>query len=207
MVGFSHTMADRLLDYAFGGIEPPSIPGVAISLHTADPGNNGANEVAGMGYSRQPSSFGPASGGVITVATNIQFVGLPASWILYIGAWTTDVSPVFSGSMPNGQLKQFAATASDNLFTSASHGFVNGMPVALLGLTGVAFPAGLALDTPYYVRNATTNTFQLSATDGSSDPILDVTVNGSGTARRVQRMFPDETFTILAGSQFSFLGM
>lgn len=206
MVGFSTTMANRLLDYAFRGVEPVDIPSVTTSLHSADPGATGLYELAGLGYGRQPSTFATASGGVIALATNVPFANLPGGWILYIGAWTSDPGPIFIGAMPNGQLKQFQATAADNVFTVANHGFVDGMPVALLGVLGSAFPGGVSTDIPYYVRNATANTFQLSSGDGGTDPLLDVASNGTGTARRIHRIFPGEMFTVLAGSQFSFVG-
>lgn len=206
MTGYSEVMANRLLDYTFRGVEPPEIPGIEVSLHYADPGAFGSAELVGLGYDRQPGTFGPASGGVIATLTNIPFEHLPGNWILYIGAWTTDPTPVFVGSMPNGQLKQFSATAADDLFTVPSHGYVDGSPVALLGLIGSGFPPGLFTDIPYYIRNATTNTFQLSAGDGMSDPILNLSGDGAGTVRRVHRIFPDEMFTVLAGSQFSFVG-
>lgn len=207
MAGFSTVVANRLLDYAFRGVPPATIPGIETSLHYADPGGAGANELAGLSYDRMPATFSPANAAAIALASNVTFAGLPGAWILYIGAFTTDASPVFIGSMPNGQLKSFSCVASSDVFTSNGHGYTDGMPVALLGVVGTTFPGALTQDTPYYIRNATTNTFQLSATEGVSDPIVNVSSDGVGTVRRIHRVFPGEIFTVLAGSQFSFVGV
>jgi hypothetical protein len=202
MPGFSVEFANRLLDYAFRGVEPVDNPGVETSLHHADPGTVGDNEIAGMSYDRQPSTFNPADGAAITLALPVPFENLPPGWILYIGAFT--LTGEFVGSMPNGQLRQFNAALND-VFTSPLHGFLNDMPVALLGILNQPFPGGVDTDTPYYVRDVTTDTFKLTLAPGGAP--IDVTAIGAGTARRVHHLDPGENFTVLAGSQFSFVGI
>ena len=65
-----------------------------------------------------------------------------------------------------------AVTASTaDLFTSAGHGYVNGDPVKFSALTG---GTGIVAGTVYYVIQATTDTFKVSATPGGAT--LDVTV-------------------------------
>lgn len=68
-------------------------------------------------------------------------------------------------------------TGTDTI-TETAHGMQNGDPV-LLSNAGGGLPAGLAVDTTYYVVNATTDTFQLSLTSGGS--AVDITTTGSGT--------------------------
>lgn len=51
--------------------------------------------------------------------------------------------------------------------TSAAHGLTNGTRVTVAAATG-ALPTGLTAATNYYIRGATTNTFQLAATPGGA---------------------------------------
>lgn len=203
MAGLSTVMAQRVLNYLFRGIAPATNPGIVGSLHTADPGDAGTTgELSGMGYARQPATFAAPSGKSIALSTSSDFTNLPGAWILYIGAWTTDGSPVFIGGMPNGELKAFAVEADDDTFTSAAHGLVDGMPVALLPVTGASLPTGVSADTPYYVRDAATNTFKLALTQGGS--AINLTTDGAGTVRRIQKIDPGDSVSVLAGSSFSF---
>jgi hypothetical protein len=205
MAGFSTVIANRLLNYAFRGVAPATIPGVVLSLHSADPGSGGANEFSGQGYTRQAPNFGAASAGSIALTDPVTFTALPPQWVMYIGAWTTDPVPQFISSIPNGDPKNFVAEADDDTFTSAGHGLSDGMAVALLAISGTSLPTGVSADTPYYVRDATANTFRLAATSGGA--ALAISSDGIGTVRRVQHMDTDDNFTVLAGSQFSFLGV
>jgi hypothetical protein len=76
-----------------------------VSLHTADPGDTGAAEVAVGGYARQgPAPFAP-SGANPTVASNsaiVAFGTATADWgsIAYFGAWDNIVGGNFVGSGP-----------------------------------------------------------------------------------------------------------
>lgn len=67
-----------------------------ISLHTGDPGSNGANEVSGGTYARATNlTFGAASNGRRTCATQ-PVLNVPAGTTIdYIGLWN---SAVFVGS-------------------------------------------------------------------------------------------------------------
>lgn len=62
-----------------------------VSLHTADPGNTGASEVAGGSYARQLTGFGaPADdSGVraITNAADVDFTGMPAVTVTHFAVW------------------------------------------------------------------------------------------------------------------------
>lgn len=63
-----------------------------VSLHTADPGNTGASEVAGGAYARQSATF-VNSGNNPTVAANnavIQYPTATALWgsITHFGLWS-----------------------------------------------------------------------------------------------------------------------
>ncbi|MBX3321192.1 MAG: hypothetical protein KF890_15025, partial [Nitrospira sp.] len=64
------------------------------------------------------------------------------------------------------------------IWTSATHGLVNGDIVQLTNAGG-ALPSGFAAATVYYVIEATTTTFKLSLTYGGS--AVNGTTNGTGT--------------------------
>ena len=77
-----------------------------VSLHTADPGDTGANEVAGGAYARQGPVAFTNSGANPTVAANSAIVTYPvatASWgtVTYFGLWN---GSTFQGS---GQITPF----------------------------------------------------------------------------------------------------
>jgi hypothetical protein len=95
-----------------------------VSLHTADPGDAGANEVSGGAYARQgPVTFANA-GSNPTVASNSAIVTYPAataSWgtVSYFGTWDAVTAGNFRGSgalttskaVNNGDTARFAANA------------------------------------------------------------------------------------------------
>lgn len=68
------------------------LSGVYVSLHTGNPGNTGANEVAGGSYARKAATF-TNTGNNPTVAANnavIQFDQATADWgtIAHFGIWS-----------------------------------------------------------------------------------------------------------------------
>lgn len=71
----------------------PLITTAFVSLHTGDPGNTGASEVASAGgYARQAVAFTKTPGPTSTVATNtliITYSAATAPWgtITYFGIW------------------------------------------------------------------------------------------------------------------------
>ncbi len=86
---------------------------------------------------------------------------------------------------PRATELSFTADASIDTLSANSHGFTDGTAVVLRN-SGGAQPSPLAvgnslyaLATVYYVRDATTNTFKLSATRGGA--AIDLTSNGSGS--------------------------
>lgn len=198
MVGIGTTMANSLLDMLFRNQAFTAITGVKASYHSADPGASGASGEIG-GTTRQTVTFNAAASGQVAVAANVPHTNFPGADVLYIGYWADDGR--FIGSGANGALKDFTGVASTDVLTSNSHGYSDGMTVALLAPTTGSLPTGLSADTIYYVRDATTNTFKLAATPGGT--AINLTADGSGRVRRAQRVATGETFTILAGSTIS----
>jgi hypothetical protein len=78
---------DKILDHMLRGtaFTPPST--VYVSLHTADPGETGANELTGGGYSRKAVTFNAPSGGSMTNSADIDFPNMPAATITHVALW------------------------------------------------------------------------------------------------------------------------
>lgn len=57
------------------------------SLHSGDPGSNGANELTGGTYARKSITFGAASGGVRTAVSNPVFDVPAGGSVRYAGFW------------------------------------------------------------------------------------------------------------------------
>ena len=83
-----------------GGLTPSTT--YYFSLHTADPGTTGANEVAGGGYARQPIQFGTPSGLIQSSTDSQTFTLVPAvSGNLWSGVWSAVSSGTFFIGDPN----------------------------------------------------------------------------------------------------------
>jgi len=65
---------------------------VFISLHLADPGLGGDNEVAAQSYIRQNASaaFGVASEGEKKSSADVLFENMPESAVTHIGVWDAE---------------------------------------------------------------------------------------------------------------------
>lgn len=72
--------------------------------------------------------------------------------------------------------KSFKAAATGDLITSTGHGLSNGDRIAVYRPNG-ALPAGLSAATEYFVRNSTTDTFQVALTRKGA--IVDITGTSS----------------------------
>ena len=71
-------------------------------------------------------------------------------------------------------------SASADTLTATSHGLTDGTLVAFYPTPGSGvLPEPLVMGDPYYVRDATTNTFKVAATSGGT--AIDLTTDGSGT--------------------------
>ena len=78
----SVTLKNQILDSYLSGATPH------ISLHTADPGGDGSNEVAGGSYARKPATFGAAAGGATDNTAAVEFTDMPACTVTHCGIWS-----------------------------------------------------------------------------------------------------------------------
>lgn len=76
----------KLLDAVYNNVSF-AVAQTYISLHTGNPGETGASEVAGGSYARQAGSFGAAAAGAVSNDAALLFTGMPASTITYVGVW------------------------------------------------------------------------------------------------------------------------
>ncbi|HEX6938818.1 MAG TPA: hypothetical protein VF158_05360 [Longimicrobiales bacterium] len=74
-----------------------TFPITHISLHTADPGVSGTDEVAGGSYARQPVTWGSAAGGVKSNSNQLVFNIPPGTTITHVGGWDAASGGTFRG--------------------------------------------------------------------------------------------------------------
>jgi hypothetical protein len=83
-----------------------------VSLHTADPGANGANEVTGSPYTRELADWTPASGGTAVNDGAIVFDVPAATTITHLGYWSAGTAGTFYGSRALDTSQTFATAGT-----------------------------------------------------------------------------------------------
>jgi hypothetical protein len=69
-----------------------------VSLHTDNPGTNGANEVSGGAYARELSDWAAASAGTVVNDGAIVFDVPGSTTIKFLGYWSAGTAGTFYGS-------------------------------------------------------------------------------------------------------------
>jgi hypothetical protein len=99
MAGLSTTYRNTVLDLIFNATNATAPTAIHLSLHTADPGVAGSNEVSGSAYARQnvTASFPAASGGTLenNVAVVFPTVTSPAYTVTHWGLWTASTAGTY----------------------------------------------------------------------------------------------------------------
>lgn len=98
-MGDYSTAGKHLMLNALRGVNPTT-PITHVSLHTAAPGDTGANEVAGgsPAYARQPIAFNAPAGGVMDDSTNGAVFNVPAgTTVTHVGFWSAVTAGTFLG--------------------------------------------------------------------------------------------------------------
>jgi hypothetical protein len=92
---FSTFLGNHIIDHLFRNqaYSPPST--IYVSLHTADPGLTGANEVSGGSYARQSFTFDAASSKASQNAAAISFTAMPAVTVTHVGVWDASTNGNF----------------------------------------------------------------------------------------------------------------
>lgn len=187
-MSLSNNGENQVLDEIFnagGGTFPAADP--YISLHTADPGETGANEASGGSYARQQAPFGAAASGTLSNTGNIDFASMPAATIVAWAVWdaVSAGNCFWTGWFSTvGRIGiHHTETADDNIY-SPDHGLVNDDRVVMEQIEGETMPGGLTAGTIYWVTGTPgQDDFQLSTTqDGGA---VDITSDGGAMFRLV----------------------
>ncbi len=95
---YTNVAKDLMLNALIG--TNPTTPITHVSLHTADPGATGANEVSGgsPAYARQSITFSAASAGAINASSQPVFDVPGGVTITHVGFWNNNVTDSFLGS-------------------------------------------------------------------------------------------------------------
>lgn len=211
MSAMSDYLEQKLLDHSFNQVAFTS-PSTYVALFTTPPSDSGGGiEVSVGAYARQlvnPNSGGvpkwnlaSSPAGLIDNANDIAYPQATADWGVVKAAGLFDASA--SGNMlMHGLLgtnrKQFTGLATDDNIYSPAHGFANNDRVVFVN-TGSGLPTGVSEATEYYVVNATTNNFQVSATQGGA--AINLTADGDGEVLKsgFRDVKTNDTFKFLAG--------
>jgi hypothetical protein len=154
---------------------------------------NGANPVIGVAYSALSKDsletlFGDIPSGLISKTIAITgctgtdaFISKTASGTTINSTTITmaNTSSLVAGMEVYGTgistAKAVTFTDTGDLVNRTAHGLSNGMKISFSSITSTT---GIVVNTPYYVINASANTFQVSLTLGGS--AIALTTNGSG---------------------------
>ena len=83
-----------------------------VSLHTANPSTNGANEVTGSPYTRELAGWAAASGGTAVNSGSIVFDVPGSTTIAFIGYWSAGTAGTFYGSRALDTSQTFATAGT-----------------------------------------------------------------------------------------------
>ena len=177
-------LSNALLEHNFDGTAFTQ-PTAYMALYTAYSGDDPSTwtEVSAGGYSRVDVSGSFASASSESAASNadISFGPSSASWGT-VGGWAMlDASSggniLYYGYL-TAALKLFTALASDDTLYAPAHGLSDDDTVVVQDASDYALPTGLTQGTIYYVINGTTDTLQLSTSQGGS--AINLTASGVG---------------------------
>lgn len=138
-----------------------------IGAASAYPTTAGSNELSGGVYARQAHTWNAAASGNLD-NSNAPEIPIPAGstpkWYMF---WSASSAGTYRGCVPVGStgVKPFQTDATANKILCPGHGYTNGKKVVFYRGT---VPGGLTLGVDYWVVGATTDDFQVSATEGGS---------------------------------------
>lgn len=151
-----------------------------MSLHSAFPGETGANELTGGSYARVACTFGAASGGVRNLTVPANFTVGAGHTVRWVVAWGLGQPKFYS---PNGgSPREFQIDLASNTVSVPAHGYADGDAVTFYGGT---IPGGLNPGDIVYVRDSASGTFKVAASPGAI--AIDITSIG-GTDCVVSRI-------------------
>ena len=199
---------NKILDAIFNNVSL-AVTTPFVSLHTANPGETGASEVAGGSYAREAGSFGAAASGDVTNDAQIEFTNMPAvggDGVVAFGIFdaVSAGNALWFDWLGNFQWQKFTVQSSDlagDVITAPAHGLSATSPNQRVVFTaefgGDTLPTGIVAGTLYHVNSVpSADTFTISATDGGAN--VNITAVGKGSFRRV------DPKTVNGGDAFRF---
>lgn len=201
-------LLDAAHNYMLDSAADDKLTTAALSLHSAYSATGG-NEVTGgsPAYARKNAAWAAAASGEKALSADVAF-DVPATDVAWLGVWTNDVTPVFWGMQPLLDAASTAtpqvATVTDitgNVIDAPAHGFSNGQTVVLFPLAEEALPGGVTAGTIYFVVGATTDTLQISTTEGGA--AVDLTSTGVALIQRITKetFAAQGTYTVKAATK------
>ena len=118
-MSISNTWENEILDHIFNNAAAPAVVTPYVSLHTADPGETGANEVTGGSYARQSGAFGNAAAGAVANTASISFTGMPAVTITHVGIWSSSTATASANFVWGGALTASKSVGAGSTFKIA----------------------------------------------------------------------------------------
>ena len=87
-MSISDYLENKILDKVFKNTDF-TVTAAYVALHTGDPGEDGANELAvgTSSYVRQVGTFSSAASGATENSVVATFTNLPAGTVTHVGAW------------------------------------------------------------------------------------------------------------------------
>lgn len=112
-MAFTIVTGNKVLNKILRNVDFTAPTALKVSLHTGDPGENGANEVVGGDYGRKSVAFNAASNKIATSTAVLEWENMPACTVKYVGLWDTEVTPNFWWG---GQLQSEEELRAGNTF-------------------------------------------------------------------------------------------
>lgn len=110
MAGFTDDVKNAMLDLI--DETDGTVKATHISLHTADPGTDGSNEVTGGSYARVAVTWGAAASGVKSNTNSLAFNVPAGTTVTHVGAWSASTSGTFRGGGALGASQAFATAGT-----------------------------------------------------------------------------------------------
>jgi hypothetical protein len=180
----SNFLVQKLLNQLVGGVSYTFPTTLYLSAH-----NSAGTEVTGGSYARivltcNTTNWPAISGSTraITLAIAQNFATATSDWLSdaevnQLGLYDAPAGGNQLALFPVGGTPQNAwGYASTGTFTCQAHGYTSGQRIQFQTLANANLPGGISALTTYYVINPTTNTFQVSLTNGGSA----VTISADG---------------------------
>lgn len=193
---FNNTDIANIGDAA--GLQNSAVAGsLYVSLHTADPGEAGAQNTSEVAYTSYARVAVARSAAGWTVASNVvsntaavtfPVCGATGSTALYWGIGTASSGAgvlLYSGTLSSLPVGTFQAEESTEVISIKNHALSLDDRIAFFAFGGLALPTGITEGTVYYVGTIpSVDTITVSTTPANANP-ASITVDGQGVAYKV----------------------